>query len=270
MPCQEISPDNSHEGNYFSELYWGTNESNMVPDRDFRYIVGVIRVLYVDDEAGLLELGREFLEMGGEFSVDTARSASEALEILIKAPYDAIISDYLMPEMDGIAFLKQVRSQFDTIPFILFTGRGREEVVIEAINNGADFYLQKGGQPEAMFAELEHKIVSAVTRRRSEDALRKSEEKFRYLVENALESVLILDFQGKILFANNAATKLAETRDFFGLLNRNVMDFIALESREDVIEDFTRVSQGYDALPANYRVITGSGKKSPSNVSASG
>ena len=63
--------------------------------------------------------------------------------------YDAVILDYQMPETNGIDFLKLIRSRDDPIPFILFTGRGREEVVIEALNSGADFYLQKGGDPSS-------------------------------------------------------------------------------------------------------------------------
>jgi len=59
-----------------------------------------------------------------------------------------------MPETNGIDFLKLIRSRDDPIPFILFTGRGREEVVIEALNSGADFYLQKGGDPSSQFKEL--------------------------------------------------------------------------------------------------------------------
>ena len=135
-----------------------------------------MRVLYVDDEAGLLEVGKLFLEMDGEISVETVLSASAALESLKKQSFDAIVSDYQMPVMDGIAFLKQVRSRFDTIPFILFTGRGREEVVIEALNEGADFYLQKGGHPNALYAELSHKIHQAVSRTRAEKELRSSRE----------------------------------------------------------------------------------------------
>ena len=57
-----------------------------------------------------------------------------------------------MPDTDGIAFLRKIRESSD-IPFILFTGRGREEVVIDAINNGVDFYLQKGGDPKSQFVE---------------------------------------------------------------------------------------------------------------------
>jgi len=126
-----------------------------------------LRVLYVDDEPGLLEIGKLFLEKEGEFAVDTLTSAREALDQLNTERYDAIISDYQMPEMDGITFLKQLKASGDATPFIIFTGRGREEVVIEALNEGADFYIQKGGEPKAQFVELANKIRYAVSRRRS-------------------------------------------------------------------------------------------------------
>jgi PAS domain S-box-containing protein len=134
-------------------------------------------VLYVDDENSLLELGKLFLENIGDFAIETATSAMRGLEILQSRTFDAIISDYQMPEMDGIVFLKEIRSRHGDLPFILFTGKGREEVVIQAINNGADFYLQKGGDPESQFAELGHKIQQAVQRKRAEDALRINEER---------------------------------------------------------------------------------------------
>ena len=101
-----------------------------------------IRVLYVDDEPSLLELGKIFLEKEVIFTVDILTSALEALERIKTEQYDAIISDYQMPEMDGITFLKQLKASGDATPFIIFTGRGREEVVIEALNEGADFYIQ--------------------------------------------------------------------------------------------------------------------------------
>ena len=127
-----------------------------------------IRVLYVDDESTLLEVGRMFLERSGDFKVTTARSGQEAIRLLEHGDFDAIISDYQMPVMDGIQFLIEVRAHFGLIPFILFTGRGREEVVIQAINNGANFYLQKGGDPTSQFAELRQKILAAVEHRRAD------------------------------------------------------------------------------------------------------
>jgi PAS domain S-box-containing protein len=139
-------------------------------------------ILYVDDETTLLEIGKLFLESGGQFSIDTITSAPEALTLMNTKAYDAIIADYQMPEMDGITFLKKVRTAGNTIPFILFTGRGREEVVIQALNEGADFYLQKGGEPKSQFAELSHKIITAIERKRALAALNKEDYGLKTLV----------------------------------------------------------------------------------------
>ena len=68
-----------------------------------------IRVLYVDDEPMLLEVTKLYIERDRTFAVDTLPSAKEALERLKTVQYDAIVSDYQMPEMDGIGFLKKAQ-----------------------------------------------------------------------------------------------------------------------------------------------------------------
>jgi PAS domain S-box-containing protein len=166
-------------------------------------------LLYVDDEPDLLHLGKLFLERSGEFSVTTFTSPLEALENLATTTYDAIISDYQMPEMDGLELLKIVRSRYGNLPFILFTGRGREEVVIEAINNGVDFYLQKGGPPKAQFAELRHKLHTAIDRRRAIDALKSENEKNKSLMDNASDAIFISDVStGLFIDANRKAQEI--------------------------------------------------------------
>ena len=107
-------------------------------------------ILYVDDEAVLRDSTKLYLEITGDLSVKTAESEKEALALIGTQQYDAIVSDYQMPEMDGIALLTAIRSKGDETPFILFTGKGREEVAIQALNAGADYYLQKGARFEIM------------------------------------------------------------------------------------------------------------------------
>jgi CheY-like chemotaxis protein len=155
----------------------------------------MITVLYVDDEAAFLEIGRLFLEDGQELSVDTAVSAKEALAFPKLREYDVIVADYLMPGINGIEFLRQIRGSGNPVPFILFTGKGREEIVIQALNEGADFYLQKGGEPVSQFAELKHQIRTAVQRRRAETELRKREQEVR-INENRLKNAQAIAHTG--------------------------------------------------------------------------
>ncbi|MDD1694477.1 MAG: PAS domain S-box protein [Methanoregula sp.] len=164
----------------------------------------MITLLYVDDEPELLNLGKVFLEREGEFSVTTTTSSPEGLELLTGGSFDAVISDYQMPEMDGIEFLKQVRGRGLSTPFILFTGKGREEVVIEAINNGADFYLQKGGDARPQFAELRHKILAALERRQAVDALRDSEQKLSDIINFLPDATFAINTAGQVIAWNKA------------------------------------------------------------------
>jgi PAS domain S-box len=175
------------------------------------------RILCVDDEPAILELSKLFLERTGTFSVDTAESAADAVRKLSAEPYDAVVSDYQMPGMDGLAFLREIRSAHSDLPFILFTGRGREEVVIRAIDCGVDFYLQKGGDQKSQYAELAHKLKKAIDRRRAWDSVRASEEKYRELVENANNIILKCDRDGNLTFFNEYAQK------FFGYSSEEVL-----------------------------------------------
>ncbi|MFH0966573.1 MAG: response regulator, partial [Methanobacteriota archaeon] len=76
----------------------------------------MVSILYVDDEPGLLDIGKIFLERMGDLRVDTAPSARDAIAILNVLQYDCIVSDYQMPEMDGLAFLTYVRQTWGSTP----------------------------------------------------------------------------------------------------------------------------------------------------------
>jgi PAS domain S-box-containing protein len=145
----------------------------------------MISVLYVDDEPLFLDLGKRFLEQSGKIQVDTFLSADLAIKVLPISLYDAIISDYQMPGMDGIAFLKTIRQNHPDIPFIVYTGKGGEEIAIQALNQGADFYLQKGGSPKIQYGEIENFIINMVNREHQKGRLkiekRKAEESLSLL-----------------------------------------------------------------------------------------
>jgi DNA-binding NtrC family response regulator len=135
----------------------------------------VLSVLYVDDEPTLLTICKLYLERRSDISVSLAVSVENALHLLDTFSFDVIISDYQMPGTDGIGFLKILNEKQCSIPFILFTGRGREEIMTEALQNGAMFYLQKSGNPRSLFAELDQKIREASRRRQVEGTSRETD-----------------------------------------------------------------------------------------------
>lgn len=166
------------------------------------------RILYVDDEIPLLDIGKLYLERTTEFVVDTAQSVCEAFELLGNAKYDAVISDYDMPERDGLSFLKVIRRSGNDIPFIIFTGRGREEIVIEAINNGVDFYLQKGGSLHSTYAELIHKVKIAIERRKAIKEIYQSRKIVPDFIQNLPDPVFAINTDHEIITWNRAIEKM--------------------------------------------------------------
>jgi len=195
----------------------------------------MVRILYVDDDEFLLDICQEFLGRIGKITVDTARSVDEGLHLIEQTTYDAIISDYEMPIQNGIDFLKTLRSRGDRTPFIVFTGRGREEIIIEAFNSGADFYLQKGGEPKSQFAELIHKVTIAVERGRNIRALENSNSLLRATLEATADGILVVDSFGTITIFNqkflqiwnlspDTATIKTEM-DFLTLVRNQISDY---------------------------------------------
>ncbi|UCE91129.1 MAG: PAS domain S-box protein [Methanobacteriota archaeon] len=171
-----------------------------------------IRVLCVDDEASFLELAKLVLERSGLISLEAAQSATDALQMLDKSEYDVVVSDYAMPGMDGIEFLKALRAQEDTTPFIMFTGKGREEVAMEALNNGADLYIQKGSDVRAQFAELTMMVKKLSDHRKAEQKARRERDVCNLLVEAEIVGFVAFDSDSKILLWNPGMERISGVR----------------------------------------------------------
>ncbi|MFT4889643.1 MAG: PAS domain S-box-containing protein [Halobacteriales archaeon] len=128
---------------------------------------GDVSVLHVDDDRDFADLTASYLEREDEdFIVETASSASEALERLSEETFDCVVSDYDMPDTDGIEFLETVRETWPDLPFVLFTGAGSEEVAGDAITKGATDYLRKKPGTE-QYALLANRIRNAVEQYRA-------------------------------------------------------------------------------------------------------
>ncbi|MBW2030708.1 MAG: response regulator [Deltaproteobacteria bacterium] len=130
-----------------------------------------IRILVVDDEEDFVEMFSLRLREAGE-KVMGAYSGRECMEILEKEDIDVVILDILMPGMDGIQTLKEIKRRFPLVEVIMLTGHGTTETAVQGMKLGAFDYLLK----PADFKELMEKLESARKRKEDqEERIRKAE-----------------------------------------------------------------------------------------------
>lgn len=154
-----------------------------------------LTVLLVDDSAFFLSLLSEKLESNYEMTTETATNAGEAMAALSHDTFDCIVSDYHMPETDGLQLYEMMAPQYD-VPFILLTAQGGEAVASRAIRMGIDEYLLKQSvRDDEPLELLVNRIWNVVEQRRTE-------RKYERLVDNTPDEVIQLAVGGEILAAN--------------------------------------------------------------------
>ncbi|ADJ14087.1 response regulator [Halalkalicoccus jeotgali] len=133
-----------------------------------------VSVLCVDDELDSADLTAIRLEQLDErFSVETVADAEGGLEHVEDHSIDCVVSDYKMPEIDGLTFFEMVREQFPDLPFILFTGRGTPAVADDARSKGVTDYIEKDvpDRYETLADQIRTAVGKYRERRRLEDDL---------------------------------------------------------------------------------------------------
>ncbi|UUX92663.1 response regulator [Methanoplanus endosymbiosus] len=120
----------------------------------------MMKIMMVDNEPGILQVGQIFLRKMGQYDVKTAKSAIEALEILKENKFDAVISGYQMPDMNGSEFLKEFRKRDSDTPFIIFSTWDANEMNPRPFTGKADYYVRKSDRAGKQFEEINLKIIS--------------------------------------------------------------------------------------------------------------
>jgi PAS domain S-box-containing protein len=183
-----------------------------------------IHLLCVDDEPGFADVSAEMLEQQDErIDATGVTDPSEAIGLLEETKVDCVVSDYDMPEIDGLELLDAVRDSSPSKPFILFTGRGSEELASEAISRGVTDYIQKETGTE-QYEILANRCIHAVEKARHRQQRIRAEEWYFQLFDQSLIGVGL---------SQNGVYKL--TNDFFALiLGRDPDDVVGTDVMETV------------------------------------
>lgn len=166
---------------------------------------GSVRILHVDDDSSFTTLTRQFLtRQNDQFEVTTETSSRAGLRRLETESIDCIVSDYEMPEMDGLAFLEAVRQEGYEIPFILFTGSGSEQIASQAISTGVTDYITRDHGTD-QYVLLANRIETAVTRYRSQCELESTRRRLSLFVDQSPFGVIEWSNEAEIQRVNETA-----------------------------------------------------------------
>ena len=213
--------------------------------------------MYVDDYEELCELTAEGLEdASSRISVTTVNDPAVVTDRLDE--FDCIVADYAMPDIDGLELLRQARNRNEEVPFILYTGKGSEDVASEAISLGVTDYLAKRGGPER-FVRLAHRIENVVdanratevverTRRQAKATLERERARFQALIERSPAMTVVLDAEGNLEYLSPSVEDVTgyEPRELRG---ESGFEYVHPEDREQVYREFERGLEDPDYRP---------------------
>ena len=183
-----------------------------------------IRVLHVDDDEYQLSMTRDLIRtFDPGIEIESLSNPLEALERLRDKSYDCIIVDFKMPNMDGVELSRNIRKE-NSIPIILYTGQGSEEVAEEAFTVGINDYFRKETNPQH-YQVIAKRIRYIVEKQRIERV-------YTNIVKDAKESIVII-VREKIVFVNEAFMKLIGASSEKDVLGTNYLDLLTGIEKKD-------------------------------------
>ena len=168
-------------------------------------------VFCVDDDPDDRERTAESIERRmADVTVHTASRPPDGTDWLDSRPYDCIVSRYAVPDVDGLAFLEQVREEHLEVPFVLFTDAGSEAIASRAISAGATDYVRKTGpdQYDRLAKRVDEAIAAHVRDATERNRRERDLETLREAIEQAGHSIYVTDSDGEIIYVNPAFERL--------------------------------------------------------------
>jgi CheY-like chemotaxis protein len=218
-----------------------------------------ISLLCIDDEPLFLDAFKARLEQEKDLVVTTALTASDALDVLNRQYFDVIISDYSMPEIDGLALLKEIRARGGQSIFVMATAKRLAHIARDALNTGADYYLQKGGDMANEVARLVDFIRVRVPQKNAEYELIAWARFYNSIVDTGAEIICRIKADGTFTFVNEPCVHLYK-QPYRQLVKENFFDFVPDSERAGIFTHIRALSPEKPDCLLQHHVIAGDGR----------
>ncbi|MDS0219959.1 response regulator [Haloarcula sp. S1AR25-5A] len=231
------------------------------------HVASGITVLCVDDEPSFADLIATHLERNEE-GIDATgiTSAADALSYLDEHEVDCIVSDYHMPDIDGIAFLEAVRAKDPNLPFLLFTSEGSESLASKAIAAGVTDYIQKTRGTQ-QYAVLARRVRNAVEQARAKATADDAQKQTKRILNAASDAVLI-SVTDTVVYANPAAVELFGAADSADLCDRVLTDLIEVPAESGTGPVHAVIKEERTAVQVGRTIRTLAGNSVQASVTA--
>lgn len=168
-----------------------------------------VQILLVEDDLAHSELiHRAFDSRADRITLTVVRNLEEAKQYIVATPPDLVIMDFLLPDGNGIEFLSEHRTEF-SFPIVLMTSHGDEQVAVEAMKAGALDYVVKSADTFMEMPRIAERAMREwrhiAERHQFEKALKDSEQRFRSVIEQSTDGILLTDEEGLIIEWNHGA-----------------------------------------------------------------
>ncbi|MFH1338400.1 MAG: PAS domain S-box protein, partial [Candidatus Omnitrophota bacterium] len=172
-----------------------------------------IKIFLIEDNSDHILLTKRILQRAdNSYQLDCASDAKEGLNKIFSHDYDVILCDYRMSELNALDILKEIKGRGKDLPFIVITSSGNEKIAVEAMKQGAYDYVVKDISYEDTLPVIIQRTIERYEakkeKERVEAALRASEERFRSLIQNSSDIILILDADGVIRYISPSVERI--------------------------------------------------------------
>ena len=170
-----------------------------------------MRILHLEDDAGDAALIRASLAAEGiDCEIDCARTRRDFMTALVQGEYDLVLSDYSLPDFDGMSALRLTRAHFPLTPFIFVSGTIGEDLAVESLKTGAVDYVLKNhlSRLVAVVRRALREAQDRAARLRTEEELRQRNELLRQITDSVDDLIVVLDRNGRRIFASPSYSRL--------------------------------------------------------------